>query len=97
LLACAPTLLLSCQRGPHLDSAFTKATLYSLLGRASHATRESILQHLDTDEFLALSTTTRWLYYHPTVLATTIAYYSEIVRRLIMLTENLDYLQGLYH
>ena len=72
------------------------ATLYILLGRDSHATNESILQHLDTDEFLALSATTRWLYYHPTVLAIKIAYYSEIARRMSMLIEWLNRLHALY-
>ena len=72
------------------------ATLYTVLSRDSHATREEILQHLCPDEFLALSQTNRWLYYHPTILAIKIAYYSDIVRRMSMLIERLTRLQVLY-
>ena len=72
------------------------ATIYTVLRRDSHATREEILQHVCPDELLARSQTNRWLYYHPTILAIKIAYYSDTVRRLSMLIERLTRLQVLY-
>jgi hypothetical protein len=56
------------------------ATLYTVLSRDSHATKEEIIQHLCPDEFFALTATNRWLYYHPDVVAIKIAYYPEWVR-----------------
>ena len=72
------------------------ATLYTALGRDSHATRDEIFQLLHNDEFFALTAMNRWLYYHPDVVAIKIVYFSDIVRRLILLVERLQSLPRVY-
>ena len=71
------------------------ATLYTVLGRDSHATRDEFFQHLCNDEFFALTAMNRWFYYHPDVVAIQIAYFSD-VRRLILLVERLQSLPRMY-
>ena len=73
-----------------LCAAFAMATLYAVLHRHSHATKDEILQHVYPDEFIALAAANRWLYYHPDIMATKIVAYSAIVERLVYLVNRLQ-------
>ena len=72
-----------------LRAAFAMVTLYSVFHRHSQATRDGNFQHLVADEFIALAGASRWLYYHPDIVATKIAAYAAIVEHLVHLIRRL--------
>ena len=72
------------------------ATLDTVLGRDAHATRDEIFQHVCSDELFALTAMSRWLYYHPDVVAIKVSFFSGIARRLILLVERLQPLPRVY-
>ena len=55
------------------------ATLYTVLGRDAHATRDEIFQHVCSDELSALTAMSRWFDYHPDVVASKASYVSDLI------------------